>query len=272
MLFGNDSNPLFGSLLVTAFLCALAYAVLGLSEKQEISYETVTNHPPKAQLTKPKCQSATPCGTRVNDRLGYDFAAIMGLTYHKDILRGKYSAKSHPVKDWRPTDGFKVSRALLHAIMHQESRFKATARSHKGAYGVMQIMPDTASYIIEKKKLNEIQVAALQPVRVPQISPRTLHKPEVNMTVGQAYLEYLAEKPYIQGDLVKLLAAYNAGPGKVLEWEKHLDLSDVSPEEFTNAIPYKETREYVRKVMANYWVYSGLLGEMPSLSLVQYRG
>lgn len=267
MFFGQTSNPLFSSLAVTGLLCLFAY--FGFVQEPEVVAlpETSATHIQK-QKNAP-CSMQNACEETAN-QLGHDFAAIMGITHHRNILQGKYNASTHPVKDWRPTDGFKVSRALLHAIMHQESRFKPTARSHAGAYGVMQIMPDTATYIINKKRLNEIQVAALQPVRVPNISPRTMHKPEVNMTVGQAYMQYLAEKPYIKGSLVKLLAAYNAGPGKVLEWEKRF--GSISDAEFARSIPYKETREYVQKVMANYWVYSGLLGEMPSLSLSPYRG
>lgn len=252
----GELNPLIGASFFTALLLALIYAGLEIGRDHTPHYQT--------QYAVELAEAAKADKITTHQT----FSAIMGPRLRDHIAKGRYNSVTHPIQNWKPANGeFTVSRALLHAIMHQESRFKPRARSHRGAYGVMQIMPQTANYIIRKARLNEVQIAStsMVPVRVPNISARTLHQPEVNMAVGQAYLEYLAEKPYIQGDIVRLLAAYNAGPGAVQNWVERK--GELDQEAFAKSIPYKETRDYVQKVMANYWVYASMMGEEPSLTL-----
>lgn len=167
---------------------------------------------------------------------------------------------AYPMPRWLAARDVQADPALLYAISRQESAFDADARSPAGARGVMQLMPKTASYVIRSFKLDEVQLAALDSsaVRINSISTDKLNDPSVNMMIGQHYVKYLQEKSYINGNLIYLLSAYNAGPAKIIEWSKRF--SDVSdPLLFVELIPYRETRHYVTQVLANYMIYDELL-------------
>lgn len=156
---------------------------------------------------------------------------------------------------WVNAQPTKVDPALIYAIIRQESRFNTNARSSAGALGLMQIMPDTAKYIIKLYRLNEIKVAALELPKLPKpISASRLNVPQVNLTVGQHYLKYLSEKSYIEGNLIYILTAYNAGPGNLIRFQKRFAGVN-NPNQFMHRIPFKETRHYVQKVMRNYIAY-----------------
>lgn len=146
---------------------------------------------------------------------------------------------AYPTPDWVPTSQMMIDPALVFAIVRQESRFDPKARSHAGARGAMQIMPATARYVTKRFNLG---------------ASYDLNDPKTNLTIGQYYLKYLSEKSYINGNLVYMLAAYNAGPGNLIRWQKQFGhLKD--PRQFVANIPFKETRDYIRKVMANYKMY-----------------
>ena len=159
----------------------------------------------------------------------------------------------YPQTPWEPKDGFVVDPALVHAVMRQESRFNQHAKSYSGALGLMQLMPKTADYIAKKTGYPG------------HVNAVTLTDPATNMTVGQDYLEYLIKGHYVKGDIVSLLVAYNAGPGNLLKWRKrHGDVND--PLLFIETLPVQETRDYVAKVMSNYWMYRLRAGlDVPSL-------
>ena len=129
----------------------------------------------------------------------------------------------------------KLSPALVIGLMRQESRFEAQIRSRSGAIGLMQIMPDTGSWIASKKGVNSYN----------------LDRPEDNINFGTWYLDYTHSR---FGDNTMLaIASYNAGPGAIGRWVESRGLGD--PDEFVNNIPYDETRDYVSKVLGNYWNY-----------------
>ncbi len=279
-------NPFIGASLVTMVLASLAYGALFTSydvayrPAYEQSYTDYYANQDKsvaearqesltfAFKTQEKCGTANmPCEKPGVIRVNDEVAAIIGDRNTRNVMLKRFKQAHYPIKDWRPVHGYKVSKALLLAIMKQESNFNPYAKSRVGARGVMQIMPDTARYIIKKKRLNEINVASTSNVAIPEISTRTLHKPAVNMAIGQAYIEYLANKPYIQGDLVKILAAYNAGPGSLKRWNNEFGDHYSADVNFVKQIPYKETRDYVRKVVSNYLIYCYLLGEKPEMNL-----
>lgn len=127
--------------------------------------------------------------------------------------------------------------ALLYAMMKQESGFNSDAESHRGAGGVMQIMPATAKYLMAAtgKSANWQHTAD-------------------NIQLGQAYLEVLGRQPHIGDNLIYMLAAYNAGPGVVGKWLRE-GTPQNDPLLFIESIPYTETRSYVLQVLRNYWVY-----------------
>jgi soluble lytic murein transglycosylase len=129
----------------------------------------------------------------------------------------------------------KLSPALVIGLMRQESRFEAQIRSRSGAIGLMQIMPDTGSWIASKKGVNSYN----------------LDNPADNISFGTWYLDYTHSR---YGDNSMLaVASYNAGPGAVGRWVEGRQIGD--PDEFVNSIPYEETRDYVSKVLGNYWNY-----------------
>ncbi|MCC6156105.1 MAG: lytic transglycosylase domain-containing protein, partial [Candidatus Hydrogenedentes bacterium] len=133
---------------------------------------------------------------------------------------------------------------LLLAIARQESLFQARIESHAGATGVMQLMPSTAAWIAKTD-------AAIGAGHVD-----TLHRPESSLRVGGYYYRYILGKQ--GGNTVFAVASYNAGPGNVNKWRARYDASDL--DNFIEAIPFDETRDFVKKVLGNYAAYHSLYG------------
>lgn len=179
--------------------------------------------------------------------------SLNALSHAQEGLRDK----DYPTAQWTPQGGYRLDPSLINAIIRQESRFNPTARSYVGATGLMQLMPATAKYIAEKKGYAR------------QISKSSLENPAFNMKLGQDYVEYLLTYKGVDGDIMSMLVAYNAGPGNLFKWRKRMgDNND--PLLFIETLPVKETRDYVEHVMANYWVYRLRAGkdietDMPSL-------
>jgi soluble lytic murein transglycosylase-like protein len=166
----------------------------------------------------------------------------------------RYDAALYPVPPWQPEGGFAIDRALLYAFMRQESRFRPEAESSSGAAGLMQLLPSTANFIAEDGRDYR------------RGSREALYRPSLNMTLGQAYLQHLMSQPNINGDLIYLAAAYNGGPGNLSKWQR--DLNGIrDPLLFVESIPLSETRDFVERVLTNYWIYRQRLGEsVPSLT------
>ncbi|MDI3305884.1 MAG: lytic transglycosylase domain-containing protein [Acetobacteraceae bacterium] len=159
-----------------------------------------------------------------------------------------------PLPRLLPQGGFRVDPSLLYALALQESRFDAAAISPAGARGLMQIMPATASFVANDPSL--LGAGA-----------HRLHDPAFSLEVGQRYLLHLARQEVVEGNLIRLLAAYNAGPGSLAKWlpaNGHRD----DPFLFIEAIPVDETRGFVQRVLAYSWIYASRLG-LPAPSLDQ---
>jgi soluble lytic murein transglycosylase len=154
-----------------------------------------------------------------------------------------YDDALYPVPHWQPRGGFTVDRALLYALMRHESGFDPDARSPVGAAGLMQLMPDTAVLLGGRHQ-------------------RSLYDPKINLSLGQDYVASLLAN--VRGNLFLAVAGYNAGPGNLAAWR---DL-DRTPDSllFIENMPARETRQYVQRVMASYWIYQQRLGE-PTTSL-----
>jgi soluble lytic murein transglycosylase len=132
---------------------------------------------------------------------------------------------------------------LVAALIRQESLFAARAVSPKGARGLMQLMPTTAARLARK-------------AGHPAPDAHDLERPEINIGYGTAYLRELYDR---YGDAAfKVLAAYNAGEQAVTKWEQRF--SGAEPDEFVERISYRETREYVKAVLANYRLYHMFYG------------
>lgn len=149
-------------------------------------------------------------------------------------------AARYPMPDWRPTRGWRVDQALVFAHALQESSFRAEVVSPAGAQGIMQVRPGTAGDIARS--------------RGEQFDRRQLNDPEINIEYGQSYLEYLRDLSSTGGLLPKVIAAYNAGPSPISEWNGRR-FGEGDPLLYIESIPYWETRGYVPIVLRNYWIY-----------------
>lgn len=150
-------------------------------------------------------------------------------------------AISYPVIPWQPNSGLKVDRGLLLAFVRQESSFDPSAKSHDGARGLMQLMPRTASALARASGI------ALK-------NRDALYDPGLNLELGQSYLLWLLKSPRVGNDLLRLAVAYNAGPGNLAVWDRHMGPQD-DPLLFLETLPSRETRLFVERVMTNLWIY-----------------
>ena len=163
------------------------------------------------------------------------------LEINDDII---YSAQ-YPLPDWEPLGGWSIDRALLLAITKQESGFKTNAKSNAGANGVMQIMPSTAKRVARK---NDVKMSDID-----------MSNPEHNMFLGQQYIVDLLQHQLIQNNIIKMLVAYNAGMGNLVKFEKSFSTSD--PLLYVESFPAYETRNYIKRVMSNLWLYRARLNQ-----------
>ena len=130
---------------------------------------------------------------------------------------------------------------LVLALIRQESLFDTRARSPAAAFGLMQIIPPTATRVAK-------QIGLAAP------SQEKLFEADVNLTLGTQYLKDLLLR--YSNNWHKALAAYNAGEAAVDRWEKEILTDDI--EEFVERIPYVETRGYVKLVLRNHRIYKQL--------------
>lgn len=176
-------------------------------------------------------------------------AAVQISMAHELGLEGReLDFARYPVPNLQPHGGYRVDPLLIFALMRQESGFRPTAVSPVGALGLMQLMPQTAS-LMHKQMYGTKEPPVIQSVA----------EPVMNVTLGQNYVETLLTNPLVEGNLFYLLAAYNAGPGRLQEWKGSLGAKN-DPLLFVESIPFNETRSYVMQVMTNYWMYSELIG------------
>jgi soluble lytic murein transglycosylase len=147
----------------------------------------------------------------------------------------------------RPKGGFRTDPALVYALARLESNFDPLAVSRAGARGLMQLMPSTVDFIIGKNLSQE------------------LHDPSVSLDLGQRYLTMLAQYDLIGGDLIRLLASYNSGPGSLGKWIGSIHHNG-DPLLFMESVPNDETRGYIPRALAYTWLYAAEL-HLPSPSL-----
>ncbi len=153
------------------------------------------------------------------------------------------------------------SPALLLAIARNESGFRESVSSSAGAQGLMQMLPSTASAVERRVGRENLMLASTDGDALPSIMHR-LNDPATSVRYSAQYLKILSAEKNVGKNLVRVLAAYNAGPGTVSGWSSMAQKMD-DPLLYIESIPYAETRNYVMQVMAQYWIYSNLLGETP---------
>ena len=169
------------------------------------------------------------------------FSAMYFYSWKDDVMRKivyplqyDYMVRQYAYEDH-------VDPALVAAVILVESKFNQSAASHRGASGLMQIMPDTGKWIAEE-------------MGIKNFTPDQLNDVQTNIRMGTWYLAYLLKE--YDGNTVLALAAYNAGRGHVDEWmEKNgWDKNFEKIEE----IPFTETREYVKMVLLKRERYKAL--------------
>jgi soluble lytic murein transglycosylase-like protein len=160
----------------------------------------------------------------------------------------------YPVPPWKASKKSGIDQALLLAIMRQESDFNAYAHSPVGALGLMQIMPNTA------RMLNRGRRPFSGARRLDQYDPYKIVK------FGEKYLVHLRRHKLIRNDLIRVIAAYNSGPGNINYWAREKIKNKKDPLLFIESIPNLETRLFTRRVLANLWIYRHRLNQRaPSL-------
>ena len=153
-----------------------------------------------------------------------------------------------------------VDRALVYAVVRQESAFNSQATSNVGARGLMQLMPATAR-------------ATAANAGLPFSVARLTSDPLYNATLGAEHLGELLDR--LNQSYVLTFVAYNAGPGRSRDWVKAYGDprgGAVDPIDWIERIPFDETRNYVQKVMENLQVYRSRIGYPLSLTEDLIRG
>ena len=145
----------------------------------------------------------------------------------------------------RRTGEIGLDPAYVYGLIRQESRFITEARSGVGASGLMQVMPATARWTARKIGLTDFQAH--------QITDR-----DTNILIGTAYLKLALDD--LDGSMPLAAAAYNAGPGRARTWRQGPTLAG---EIWAENIPFEETRDYVKKVLANTTQYATLITGQP---------
>lgn len=147
-----------------------------------------------------------------------------------------------------------IDPAWVYGLIRQESRFVMTARSHVGAGGLMQIMPDTAKWVA--RQLSEAYNSS------------ALSQMQTNIRYGTYYLSHIHRQ--LESQPVLATAGYNAGPNRAKRWQP-TGTATLAADQYTEAIPLLETRDYVKNVMTNSVFYGLLLGQ-GSQSISQRMG
>ncbi len=247
-------------------------AIAALEEQEDVAWET-----PRLSALQRHQITATPAGQRAENLLAVGQVSLaeaeLRTLYKSADLQGKKALRAYaydrnlpslsmrlahairsgsndeidaalyPTMPWSPQKGYRIDRALVHAIVRQESKFNPSAQnSGSGATGLMQLMPRTAYHVAKDDKYLTDEGRA------------ELKNPSISLSLGQKYIEELLNNDLVGQDLLSLAIAYNAGPGTLAKWKSEREgMND--PLLFIETIPFHETRNYVEHVMANYWMY-----------------
>ena len=180
---------------------------------------------------------------RATDMGWYDraiYAADRTVSKHNYSLRYAMPHQPYVVSHSRNAG---IDPAWAYGLMRQESRFVSNARSHVGAGGLMQIMPDTAKLVV--RQMGE------------SYNPAALSDMNTNIRYGTFYLSMIQRQ--LSSSPVLATAGYNAGPNRARRWQP--DDQGIAADQYAESIPLTETRDYVKHVMTNAAHYGILLGQ-----------
>ena len=181
----------------------------------------------------------------------YDFAIqVSKIASYQKRFHNKFN---YPIISTpKSINGRKIpDSALILSIIRQESEFDLEANSHAGAKGLMQLMPYTAKLVSKQAKL-------------PYSKSRLTTDPEYNINLGSHYIAGLILQ--YDGAYPFAVAAYNAGPNRVKYWKKinrNPQKKQINYVDWVELIKFRETRNYVQRVMENYNVYRYILEQRP---------
>jgi len=189
--------------------------------------------------------------------------ALLKGWYDLAVLAADKTSRTHnfelryptPYRDYlqKASRSRAIDEAWVYGIIRQESRFMHYAKSSVGAGGLMQVMPATAKWIAKKLGLNGYHDGML-------------HDIDTNVNLGTYYMRYTLDT--FNGQEVMATAAYNAGPSRARRWAANAPLEGAI---YAETIPFSETRNYVKKVLANAHMYAPRLG-LPMLTLKKRLG
>lgn len=142
---------------------------------------------------------------------------------------------------------FGVDEYLVYSVIREESRFQKDIVSPADAVGLMQLIPPTARVVANQIGINGF-------------TTEMLTIPNVNIEMGIFYLKQVLDK--FNGDVELALASYNAGPNRAASWQ--VDFYGLDKDEFVEEIPFRETRNYIRRILRSYGAYRAIYGNTAS--------
>ncbi len=182
---------------------------------------------------------------RIGER---SFASLIPADFRSELLPADVAHLLYPVafRDELVAQSAKagVDPRFVLAVMRQESRFRADAKSPAGARGLLQFVPETANHMAQ-----ELQIL--------DFDQSSLYQPSVAIRLGVAYLRDLSEQ--FRGNQTAMAAAFNSGEENTARWQARTRVSD--EDRFVSEIGFRETKDYVRQVMSNYWMYQKIVDE-----------
>jgi soluble lytic murein transglycosylase-like protein len=175
------------------------------------------------------------------DRVFLDFADALAAP-SAQLRAAEYGGPSEgwgycPTMSFAPSNGFQLDRAALFAVTRQESRYSPVAVSSTNARGLMQLLASTAT--------------DMDPSKPYRARPEMLDDPGLNMRLGQSYLQWLMRQAAPDGDLMKLFAAYNGGPGWLTRWLAANPGDARDSLMMIESLPRAESRDYAERVLSH---------------------
>jgi len=240
---GEVKNSFSSPILVRRFGTARDLIAVGMDEwaKWEL-YEIERQTSNKEYLKTLMSEYASVGNFNRSSYIGQVYFSSQRVQYGIEGVRFLWEAtfpKAFEAEVKKYTREFSVPPELVWAIMRAESQYRKDAISPVGAMGLMQIMPSTG-----------LRVAHLLNDKL--FEPRRLLEAETAIKIGSRYLQRLLRK--FENNVALAAAAYNAGPHRVQTWLGGFGQLDL--DEFIDHIPFLETRNYVKKVLGNYFAYS----------------
>ena len=153
----------------------------------------------------------------------------------------------YPKPNWFSQKDLIVDEAFLWALIRKESSFYLKAKSNRGARGLMQLMPSTATMVMKDRTIRGV-------------NKWKLYDLQYNILAGQKLLLRMLNVENLSDSLIAILIAWNAGPSRFEQWNKKIGEYE-DPLLYIESIPSYETRWFVKKVLKNLWIYRDKLGQ-----------